>query len=67
MLVLASLDATYELLRNLSTFQHLTTVVSGLTMLSPDEFAGRGRPLFLRDVISFKVTSCKVRGYARLT
>jgi hypothetical protein len=60
-LVSARLVEVAELLSELQNFQHLTTTVSSLTALSSgEEFAGRGRPLFLRDLLSFKVSSCKV-------
>lgn len=66
-LVSASLRATYELLRNVQNFEQMTSTVTGLTMLSQDEFAGRGKPLFLRDVISFKVSSCKAPEHVAVT
>lgn len=59
-LVQAPVDVVFDALRNLSCFEHLTSTASGLKMLSANEFAGRGKPLFLRDVLAFKVTDCKV-------
>lgn len=59
-LVAAPVDVVYTALRNVQNFEHLTSTASGLKMLSADEFAGRGRPLFLRDLVSFKVAECKV-------
>ncbi|EIE19714.1 hypothetical protein COCSUDRAFT_67765 [Coccomyxa subellipsoidea C-169] len=52
-------DVVYRALQNVGNFEHLSSTASGLKMLSANEFAGRGKPLFLRDVLAFKVTECK--------
>jgi hypothetical protein len=58
--VLAPRDVVYNALINVGNFEHLSSTASGLKMLSANEFAGRGKPLFLRDVLAFKVAECKV-------
>ncbi|KAK9918210.1 hypothetical protein WJX75_002279 [Coccomyxa subellipsoidea] len=57
--VLAPRDVVYNALINVGNFEHLSSTASGLKMLSANEFAGRGKPLFLRDVLAFKVAECK--------
>ncbi len=60
-LVQAPVHVVYNALINVQgNFEHLTSTASGLKMLSANEFAGRGKSLFLRDVLAFKVQETKV-------
>lgn len=60
-LVQAPVHVVYSALINVQgNFEHLTSTASGLKMLSANEFAGRGKSLFLRDVLAFKVQETKV-------
>ncbi|BDA46760.1 hypothetical protein COCOBI_09-2130 [Coccomyxa sp. Obi] len=59
-LVQAPVHVVYSALINVQgNFEHLTSTASGLKMLSANEFAGRGKSLFLRDVLGFKVEETK--------
>ena len=60
-LVQAPVHVVYNALINVQgNFEHLTSTASGLKMLSANEFAGRGKSLFLRDVLAFKVQETQV-------
>ena len=54
--VSCGVQAVRDALANVQNFDHFTSVVTGLTALSENEFSGVGRPLFLRDRISLKLT-----------
>lgn len=53
--VLCGVQAVRDALANVQNFDHFTSVVTGLTALSENEFSGIGRPLFLRDRISLRL------------
>ena len=52
--VLCGVQAVRDALANVQNFDHFTSVVTGLTAMSENEFSGIGRPLFLRDRISLR-------------
>ena len=44
-----------QALASVQNFEHFTSVVKGLEVLSENEFSAIGRPLFLRDRISVRL------------